>query len=455
MHNRHYEKFADGRLKDIENEIPFDLPEGWAWCRLGEVCSILMGQSPESSFVSNNPDGMEFHQGKIYFTEKYIQKADNYTSNITKIALKNAILLCVRAPVGIVNITEREICIGRGLCSIYPKYKIQSEFWFYWLQCQKDFFEQKATGTTFKAISIEIIKNTLIPLPPLAEQQRIVRAIEAIFAQIDILEQNKTDLQTAVEQAKRKILDLAIHGKLVPQDPADEPASVMLEKLRAEKEAKIAAGEIKRGKNDSYIYKNSTDNCYYEKFDGKNNICIDDDIPFELPKNWQWCRLNELGDTNMGLTYHPEDLIDTGIPVLRSHNIQDEKLCLSDLARVQTKIFENQYVSNSNILICTRNGSKNLVGKCTIIENLPEKMAFGAFMAVFRSKLNPYILRYLQSFYFKDYLRKSNSTQIYQLTQNMLRNALIPIPPTSEQKRIIIKIEALFELLDKIQSNLV
>ncbi|WP_431726771.1 restriction endonuclease subunit S [Treponema socranskii] len=157
----------------------------------------------------------------------------------------------------------------------------------------------------------------------------------------------------------------------------------------------------------------------------------------------------------MGLTYHPEDLIDTGIPVLRSHNIQDEKLCLSDLARVQTKIFENQYVSNSNILICTRNGSKNLVGKCTIIENLPEKMAFGAFMAVFRSKLNPYILRYLQSFYFKDYLRKSNSTQIYQLTQNMLRNALIPIPPTSEQKRIIIKIEALFELLDKIQSNLV
>ena len=155
------------------------------WCRLGEICSITMGQSPESSFISNNSDGMEFHQGKIHFTEKYIQKANNYTFSITKIAPKNAILLCVRAPVGVVNITEREICIGRGLCSIYPKYQIQSEFWFYWLQWQKDTFEQKATGTTFQAISIELIKNILIPLPPSSEQKRIVAKIEELFAQLD------------------------------------------------------------------------------------------------------------------------------------------------------------------------------------------------------------------------------------------------------------------------------
>ncbi|UTD06445.1 restriction endonuclease subunit S [Treponema denticola] len=157
------------------------------WCRLGEICSITMGQSPESSFISNNSDGMEFHQGKIHFTEKYIQKANNYTFNITKIAPKNAILLCVRAPVGVVNITEREICIGRGLCSVYPKYRIQSEFWFYWLQCQKDTFEQKSTGTTFQAISIELIKNILIPLPPSSEQKRIVAKIEELFAQLDFI----------------------------------------------------------------------------------------------------------------------------------------------------------------------------------------------------------------------------------------------------------------------------
>ena len=143
------------------------------------------------------------------------------------------------------------------------------------------------------------------------------------------------------------------------------------------------------------------------------------------------------------------------IAVLRSNNIQNDSLCLDDLARVQTRILENQFVSDGDILICARNGSQALVGKCTIIDKLPEKMAFGAFMAIFRSKYNKYIIRYLQSFYFKDYLRESNSTQIYQLTQSMLKNALIPLPPISEQKRIATKIEEMFNLLDQIQSNLV
>nr|WP_255823036.1 hypothetical protein [Treponema putidum] len=138
------------------------------------------------------------------------------------------------------------------------------------------------------------ICKTLIPFPPLAEQQRIVNMIEAIFSQIDVLEQNKADLQTTIEQTKRKILDLAIHGKLVPQNPADEPASVMLERLRAEKEAKIAAGEMKRGKNDSYIYKNPTDNCYYQKYTDGGEENISDEIPFAVPDGWAWCRLPEV-----------------------------------------------------------------------------------------------------------------------------------------------------------------
>lgn len=165
--------------------------------------------------------------------------------------------------------------------------------------------------------------------------------------------------------------------------------------------------------------------------------------------------MNELGETNIGLIYHPTDLVNTGVPVLRSNNIQNDCLCLDDLARVQTKILDNQYVAEGDILICARNGSQALVGKCTLIKDIPEKMAFGAFMAVFRSKYNDYILRYLQSFYFKDYMRDSNSTQIYQLTQAMLKNALIPLPPISEQKRIVSKIEEMFERLDQIQSNLI
>ena len=183
--NCYYQKFADGNETDITEEIPFEIPDKWNWCRIKDVCSVLMGQSPEGASVSNNPNGMEFHQGKIYFTDKYLSRAENYTSEVTRIAPENSLLLCVRAPVGVVNITKREICIGRGLCAIKPNYDIDEDFWFYWIQCQKEDFEQKATGTTFKAISVDTIKQQYIPLPPLAEQKRIVEKIENAFAKLD------------------------------------------------------------------------------------------------------------------------------------------------------------------------------------------------------------------------------------------------------------------------------
>jgi len=172
-----------------------------------------------------------------------------------------------------------------------------------------------------------------------------------------------------------------------------------------------------------------------------------------VPEGWAWCRLNQIGNTNIGLTYHPTDLVNTGTPVLRANNIQNDKLCFEELARVQTKILDNQYVANGDILICARNGSKSLVGKCTIINSISEKMAFGAFMAIFRSPYNKYIYRYLQSNYFKDYLRDSNSTQIYQLTQAMLKNALIPLPPVNEQNVITNFIEKLFQQIETIEHN--
>ena len=183
--NCHYQKKADGTIVNIEDEIPFDLPEGWSWCRLGEICQILMGQSPAGDNVSENKDGIEFHQGKIYFKDKYLAHSNIKTSEITRISDKESLLLCVRAPVGVVNITDRKICIGRGLCSIKPIYNISIDFWFYWIINQKETLELQATGTTFKAVTVDTIKNLLIPLPPLAEQQRIVTKIEEVFTQLD------------------------------------------------------------------------------------------------------------------------------------------------------------------------------------------------------------------------------------------------------------------------------
>ena len=178
---------------------------------------------------------------------------------------------------------------------------------------------------------------------------------------------------------------------------------------------------------------------------------------FEIPDSWKWVKLGDIGQTNIGLTYHPNDISNTGITVLRSNNIQYDKLCFDDLVKVNpnTKIFNNQYINNGDILICARNGSQSLVGKCVLINNLREKTSFGAFMAVFRSHCNQYLLKYLQSKYFKDYMFESNSTQIHQLTQSMLKDALIPFPPENEQARIVSKIDELYFQLDQIQNNLI
>ena len=153
-----------------EEEIPFDIPENWCWCRLGEITEITMGQSPEGINVDETVQGMEFHQGKIFFTDKIIGKSNQQTSEITKVAKENSILLCMRAPVGKINITDREICIGRGLSSIIPFFNVDTMFLYYLLETLESDFNKKATGSTFKAITGDIVRNQVIPLPPLCEK---------------------------------------------------------------------------------------------------------------------------------------------------------------------------------------------------------------------------------------------------------------------------------------------
>ena len=159
------------------------LPQGWVYCQLSNVLKITMGQSPKGDSL-NNKRGIEFHQGKICFSDKFILESGIFTDEPTKIAEPNSILLCVRAPVGVVNITKNQICIGRGLCALTP-FEGNADFYFYLLQTLQDSFNNQSTGTTFKAISGEIIKNENIILPPLAEQQRIVAKIEELFSVFD------------------------------------------------------------------------------------------------------------------------------------------------------------------------------------------------------------------------------------------------------------------------------
>ena len=236
---------------------------------------------------------------------------------------------------------------------------------------------------------------------------------------------------------RQKILDLAIHGKLVPQDPNDEPASVLLERIRDEKERLIKEGKIKRSKKT----KATSDKPHYEN------------VPFEVPSSWVWTTIGDIAESNIGLTYKPSDICDDGVPVYRSNNIQNRRIDKTELVRVNAKILDKQYLSVGDLLICARNGSRRLVGKCALIENLSEPSAFGAFMAVCRSAYNPWIYLLLNTGYFNRYLDDSNSTAINQVTQSMLLAFRVPFPPKKEQDRIIDEISKWFDLIETIEKR--
>ena len=254
---------------------------------------------------------------------------------------------------------------------------------------------------------------------------------------------------------REKVLDLAIRGKLVPQNPTDEPASVLLERIHEQKLQMVREGKLKAKdvKDDTIIFKGD-DNCYYEKFSDGTIKNIQDEIPFDLPYGWSWCRISSIGTTNIGLTYKPTDIADEGTIVLRSSNIKNGKIDLTDLVRVKTIIRENQFVEQNDIVICARNGSKALVGKCAIFNlAMSESVSFGAFMAILRTAFYDYVYYFLNTQLFRNILNSDDSKQINQLTQDMLKNTLIPFPPQNEQRKIVTALNEIMHQISSIDNN--
>ena len=189
---------------------------------------------------------------------------------------------------------------------------------------------------------------------------------------------------------------------------------------------------------------------YYEKFADGKVVCIDDEIPFEIPSGWEWCRIRDISQSYIGLTYKPTDVTQTGTIVLRSSNIQEGQLDLNDIVRVSTPIPDKLWVEENDIVICARNGSKKLVGKSAIVDSIKEPMTFGAFMAICKTPIFRYVYNFLQSELFYAQLRGvSGTTTINQLTQNNFNNFLIPIPPLGEQQRIDERLQIIIPIVNK------
>ena len=184
--NKYYEQIGKS-ITEITEEIPFSIPDSWTWSRLSVVVKIIMGQSPDGNDVfeaEKEDNAYEFHQGKIYFTEKYISPSGKWCKNPPRIANIGSLLVCVRAPIGDVNITQRQVGIGRGLAAISSYVEIKTDFLYYWMLAHKKNLVDKGTGSTFKAITIDILKDLIIPIPPLAEQKRILGRIELLYDRI-------------------------------------------------------------------------------------------------------------------------------------------------------------------------------------------------------------------------------------------------------------------------------
>ena len=187
--NSYYEKIGN-EVHCIDEDIPFKIPHNWIWCRMSSISDIIMGTSPKGTSICENPQYTEFHQGKIHFSDMLIKNSGQYTRALTKIAKPNSILLCVRAPVGEVNLTDRKICIGRGLASISPLGAVSKYFMLYWIKAFRETLIKKATGTTFVAVTTDVVKGLLLPIPPLAEQYRITNKIQSLVENLIYIEKS-------------------------------------------------------------------------------------------------------------------------------------------------------------------------------------------------------------------------------------------------------------------------
>lgn len=448
VEQRKEEGSGENLYKEIKNEVksrtgiveapPYKIPDTWYWVTLGSIAKITMGQSPSGSSVGYEKDGIEFHQGKICFTDKYIADSHQKTDEPTKIVEAESVLLCVRAPVGVVNVTPRRICIGRGLCGLTPFGNISSDFLFYWLKAIKKEFEQKATGSTFSAISSKNVDKQPIALPPLKEQMRIVDAIKSVFEQIECIDKLQHQYSNNITSLNKKILDLAVRGKLVPQDPNDEPASVLLKKIAEEKQKLITEGKIKKKKARPAI--------------------TEDEIPFDIPDSWEWVRLNDIiengpanGFSPKGVDY-PTDYKNLTLTATTSGKFKTGAFKYVDITKEQAKKY---FLKEDDILI-QRSNSRELVGTACLYTEGPDKYIYPDLMMRIHALdgiCPQYLVITLQSPYVRGYYQQNasgSSQSMPKINQSIVGNTLIPIPPLHEQKKIVQTVNRLIPTLSSL-----
>ena len=433
---RHYEQFADGTVKDIEDEIPFEVPDGWAWtkakCLYNIRSAIRIHQTDWQSSGIPFFRGRELVElcktGKVH-PEIYISE-ELYEQNKSKggIPQKNDLLVSAVGTLGFVHIVEGTkkfyykdayILCFENKFNLNPKYTklvIESDY------TQKVIYGG-SKGTTVDQLTIENAKELWIPFPPLSEQEKIVSQVENIFLQVHNLEQDKSDLQTIIKQTKSKILDLAIHGKLVPQDPNDEPAEELLKRIA------------------------TSDNRPYKKID-------EDEALFDIPESWSWCTLGEIYTHTTGKALKKTNNKGTLRKYITTSNLYWNSF---DFTEVREMYFtddelEKCTIKKGDLILC--NGGD--VGRAAIW-NYDYDICYQNHVSRLRPKnknINNSFFLYVIMIYKQQGILNGKGVGIISLSASDLLSAVVPLPPYSEQNRIVEKIECLYGNLTIINNQL-
>ena len=463
-----YEKVGKNEPVCIADEMPFDIPDNWEWVRIKNLGAIIRGSGiKRNETVKSGFPCVRY--GEIYTTyntlftstvsfipEEINEKCKHFSygdilmtlTGENKPDIAKAVAYLGEEPVAAGG--DLAFWTAHGMNPLYLVYLLASPY----VISRK---VELATGDIIVHISGDKIGSILIPIPPLNEQMRIVEKIQETECQIrqySEKEQELTILHRAFPEAlKKSILLQAVQGKLVEQDPTDEPAEVLLERIRAEKQRLVKEGKIKKNKHESIIFRR--DNSHYEKC-GSEEFCIDDEIPFEIPENWAWARLSSFGVFSSGKTpsMSNSQFWNGNVPWVTSKDMKRPVITDSEMHITELAASTMQLYPAGTLLLVARSGIlKRLLPLCTLGIDSTINQDIKAFI-LYNIGLSEWLYYGIKAFepYILKELVKSVTT-VESLKFNEFSAMLIPVPPLAEQHRIILAIKAIMDLLVPLSSN--
>ena len=438
--------------------MPFDIPDSWEWVRLGSIVYNRGQVTPNTDFCYIDIGSIDNKNQKLNPVDTIITP-DKAPSRARKLVSKGDILYStVRPYLHNMCIVDRDFsCIpiaSTGFAVLTCHADLLNKYLFYYMM-SPDFDAyanntDNAKGVAYPAINDDRLYKALIPIPPLGEQLRIILAIESVDMPIrdyGVKEETLRTLNASFPEAlKKSILQEAVQGKLVPQDPSDEPAEALLERIRAEKQRLIKEGKIKKDKHESVIFRR--DNSHYEKLDGVER-CIDDELPFEIPETWEWVRLGTVFQHNTGKALNASNRDGEKLTYITTSNLYWDRFVLDNLKTMPFTDSEVDKctVQQGDLLVCEGGD----IGRAAIWGS-PEPMRIQNHI----HRLRAYVPVCTRFFYYLFYLYKGagwiggKGIAIQGLSSNAIHNLLFPLPPLHEQERIVSAIDTALSIAQKL-----